>query len=124
MKTKQLEKEVAQLTDEGVAQLFTLQQGNRKVIGTVGELQFEVIQYRLEHEYGASCGFTAKNFHKACWMTSERLIKIDDFIKRKVGNIGYDKIKSSVFSSIRFSTQQKIESDYPKLLFIRILNSN
>jgi peptide chain release factor 3 len=41
--------------DEGVAQLFTLEMNNRKIIGTVGALQYEVIQYRLEHEYGAKC---------------------------------------------------------------------
>ena len=54
MKTKQLEKGLLQLTDEGVAQLFTQFGGNKKIIGCVGELQFEVIQYRLLHEYGAS----------------------------------------------------------------------
>ena len=47
MKSKQLDKGLRQLTDEGVAQLFVMQPGNRKIIGTVGELQFEVIQYRL-----------------------------------------------------------------------------
>jgi peptide chain release factor 3 len=46
--------------DEGVAQLFTLEMNNRKIIGTVGALQYEVIQYRLEHEYGAKC--TYENF--------------------------------------------------------------
>src|SRR5690606_24929508 len=50
MKAKQLEKGVDQLMDEGVAQLFTLEMNGRKVIGTVGALQYEVIQYRLEHE--------------------------------------------------------------------------
>ena len=40
-----------QLMDEGVAQLFTLELNGRKLIGTVGALQYEVIQYRLEHEY-------------------------------------------------------------------------
>ena len=49
MKSKQLEKGIQQLTDEGVAQLFIREAGNRKIVGTVGELQFEVIQYRLEH---------------------------------------------------------------------------
>ena len=117
MKTKQLEKGVAQLTDEGVAQLFTLQPGNRKVIGTVGELQFEVIQYRLEHEYGASCSFTAKNFHKACWMTSEDSSKIDDFIKRKVGNIGYDKDQNPVFLAPSVFLLNQAESDYPEIIF-------
>ena len=56
MKAKQLDKGVDQLMDEGVAQLFTLEMNNRKIIGTVGALQYEVIQYRLEHEYGASVG--------------------------------------------------------------------
>jgi len=46
-----------QLMDEGVAQLFTKEVGNRQIIGTVGALQFDVIQYRLKHEYGASCNF-------------------------------------------------------------------
>ena len=51
MKAKQLEKGIEQLTDEGVAQLFVQPQlGNRKIVGTVGDLQYEVIQYRLEHE--------------------------------------------------------------------------
>ena len=55
MKTKQLEKGINQLMDEGVAQLFVNQFNNRKIIGTVGQLQFEVIQYRLENEYNAKC---------------------------------------------------------------------
>ena len=55
MKAKQLAKGIDQLMDEGVAQLFTLEMNGRQVIGTVGALQYEVIQYRLEHEYGARC---------------------------------------------------------------------
>ena len=46
MKSKQLNKGIEQLMDEGVAQLFINQFNQRKVIGTVGQLQFEVIQYR------------------------------------------------------------------------------
>ena len=48
MKSKQLAKGIDQLMDEGVAQLFTMKTNNRKLIGTVGALQFEVIQYRLK----------------------------------------------------------------------------
>ena len=117
MKTKQLNKGVLQLTDEGVAQLFTLQPGNRKVIGTVGELQFEVIQYRLKHEYGASCSFTPKNFFKACWITSVDQEVIDDFVKRKVGNIGYDKEGNPVFLAQSTFLLTQAESDYPKIVF-------
>jgi len=56
MKQKQLDKGIRQLTEEGLAQLF-IQFGNRKIIGTVGELQFDVIKFRLEHEYNAQCDF-------------------------------------------------------------------
>jgi len=91
MKTKQLEKGLLQLTDEGVAQLFTQHNGNRKIIGCVGDLQFEVIQYRLLQEYGASVHFNALPFYKACWISSEEPAKLDDFIRFKSGNVVHDK---------------------------------
>ena len=117
LKTKQLEKGLRQLTDEGVAQLFIMQPGNRKIIGTVGELQFEVIQYRLEQEYGASCSFIARNFFKACWMTSEEPHTLEDFIKRKISNIAYDKDNNSVFLAPSVFLLNQAESDYPKITF-------
>lgn len=91
MKTKQLEKGLRQLTDEGVAQLFTQFGGNKKIIGCVGELQFEVIQYRLLHEYGASLTFNSVPFYKACWITSDDEKKMEEFIRFKSGNIAEDK---------------------------------
>ncbi|MBS1607579.1 MAG: peptide chain release factor 3, partial [Bacteroidetes bacterium] len=91
MKTKQLEKGLLQLTDEGVAQLFTQFGGNKKIIGCVGELQFEVIQYRLLHEYGASVQFNALPFYKACWITSNDQKKLLDFTRFKQANIAEDK---------------------------------
>lgn len=96
-KTKQLEKGVRQLTDEGVAQLFLQQPGNRKIIGTVGELQFDVIRFRLEHEYGASCDFFPLRFFKACWITSTDKKMMEDFIRVKGSQIGYDKDDHPVF---------------------------
>jgi peptide chain release factor 3 len=83
MKTKQLEKGINQLTDEGVAQLFTQFGGNKKIIGCVGELQFEVIQYRLLHEYGAACEFRTLPFYKACWLTAKDEKKLRDFLRFK-----------------------------------------
>ena len=71
MKSKQLYKGIDQLMDEGVAQLFTLELNGRKIIGTVGALQYEVIQYRLEHEYGAKCTYENFPVHKACWVQPE-----------------------------------------------------
>ena len=91
MKTKQLEKGLSQLTDEGVAQLFTQFGGNKKIIGCVGELQFEVIQYRLLNEYSASVQLNSMPFYKACWLTSEDPKKLRDFIRFKSSNIAEDK---------------------------------
>ena len=91
MKTKQLEKGLNQLTDEGVAQLFTQHNGNRKIIGCVGDLQFEVIQYRLLKEYGASVQFNSLPFYKACWLTAENKAKLDEFTRFKTGNTVVDK---------------------------------
>lgn len=91
MKTKQLEKGVRQLTDEGVAQLFTQFGGNKKIIGCVGELQFEVIQYRLLQEYGAACEFRTLPFYKACWLTSEEPVKLEEFLRFKQQNAAEDK---------------------------------
>ena len=88
MKTKQLEKGLLQLTDEGVAQLFTQFGGNKKIIGCVGELQFEVIQYRLLHEYGACVRIqNSLPFYKACWLTSNDPKKLEDFLRFKQANI-------------------------------------
>ena len=91
MKTKQLEKGLNQLTDEGVAQLFTQHGGNRKIIGCVGELQFEVIQYRLLQEYGASVQLNSLPYYKACWITCDDKKKMEDFIRFKTSNVVTDK---------------------------------
>jgi len=97
MKTKQLEKGIQQLTDEGVAQLFTQFGGNKKIIGCVGELQFEVIQYRLLQEYGAACEFRTLPFYKACWLTSGDKNKLHDFLRFKQQNAAEDKDGSPVY---------------------------
>lgn len=91
MKTKQLDKGLNQLTDEGVAQLFTQHNGNRKIIGCVGDLQFEVIQYRLLQEYGASVQFNSLPFYKACWLTAESRTTLEDFTRFKTANTVVDK---------------------------------
>ncbi len=97
MKTKQLEKGIEQLTDEGVAQLFVHNNGFKKVVGTVGELQFEVIQYRLEHEYGAKCRFQPIQMNKACWLTTSDKKQLDEFMRLKTDYIYFDKDHNPVY---------------------------
>ena len=97
MKFKQLAKGIDQLMDEGVAQLFTSSLNGRKIIGTVGALQFEVIQYRLEHEYGAKCRWEPISIHKACWIESDNEAQLADFKRRKHTNMAVDKHGRDVF---------------------------
>lgn len=97
MKSKQLQKGIDQLMDEGVAQLFTNQFNGRKIIGTVGQLQFEVIEYRLLHEYGAQCRWEPIQLYKACWIESEDKEQLADFKKRKYQYMAHDKQGRDVF---------------------------
>lgn len=119
MKSKQLEKGISQLTDEGVAQLFIQQPGNRKIVGTVGQLQFEVIQYRLHNEYGAQCRFSPKNYHLATWITTADEAQLQKFIATKTGNIAKDKDGNWVFLAETPFLLQMAEQDYPAITFHR-----
>lgn len=116
-KTKQLEKGVRQLTEEGVAQLFIQQPGNRKIIGTVGDLQFDVIQFRLANEYGAKCAFKTMKFKKARWVTCPDKEKLDHFIRRNAAEIAYDKEDNPVFLAASDWALNIALQNYPDIEF-------
>ena len=115
MKSKQLYKGLDQLMDEGVAQLFTLDMNGRKIIGTVGALQYEVIQYRLEHEYGAKCSYENINVHKACWVEAEdpKNEEFKEFKRVKQRYLAKDKQGQLVFLADSAFTIQMTQSKYP-----------
>lgn len=117
LKSKQLEKGVQQLTEEGVAQLFIQNMGNKKIIGTVGELQFEVIQYRLKHEYGASCNFHPMPVYKACWITYDDKAEFEQFVRYRSHQVAYDKEGNPVFLAESAWMLNTLIADYPKLHF-------
>ncbi|MCK5168231.1 MAG: peptide chain release factor 3, partial [Bacteroidales bacterium] len=117
MKYKQLAKGLDQLMDEGVAQLFTNKFNGRKIIGTVGQLQFDVIQCRLEHEYGAKCKYEAIQMHKACWIQSADKVQLEDFRKRKYNNIAIDKHGREVFMAESPYSLQMAQQKFDKINF-------
>lgn len=117
LKSKQLAKGLEQLMDEGVAQLFTKELNNRKIIGTVGALQFDVIQYRLKHEYGASCNYEPVNLHKACWVSSEDPQAIKDFVTRRKRDIAKDKDGQLVFLAESAWTLKLAQDNHPDVQF-------
>lgn len=119
LKSKQLFKGIDQLMDEGVAQLFTLGLNGRKVIGTVGALQYEVIQYRLEHEYGAKCTYENLNVHKACWVEpeDERSDEFKEFKRVKQRFLAQDKQDQLVFLADSLFSLQMTQQKYPSITF-------
>jgi peptide chain release factor 3 len=119
MKTKQLEKGINQLMDEGVAQLFINQFNNRKVIGTVGQLQFEVIQYRLENEYGAKCRWEPISLYKACWVEAMPgyEAELEAFKKRKHQYMARDREGRDVFLADSGYVLQMAQQDFEHIRF-------
>lgn len=117
MKAKQLNKGIDQLMDEGVAQLFTLESNGRKVIGTVGALQYEVIQYRLEHEYGAKCTYENYHAHKACWIESHDEAQLEEFSKLKFRYLARDKFDRLVFLADSSFSLNMTKEKFDKIKF-------
>lgn len=117
MKAKQFAKGVEQLMDEGVAQLFVNEFSGRKIIGTVGQLQFEVIQYRLEHEYNAKCRWEPLSLYKACWIESEDEAQLEDFKKRKFQYMAKDRDGRDVFLADSSYVLRMAEQDFEHIKF-------
>ncbi|CAN5388198.1 peptide chain release factor 3 [soil metagenome] len=117
LRTKQLNKGLEQLTDEGVAQLFTKKTDNRKVLGTVGALQFEVIQHRLKSEYSASCNFEHISLYKACWMSCKDQKKLQEFIFEKAHHMATDKEDRPVFLAESAWALQMAQEKNPDIKF-------
>ena len=117
MKAKQLNKGIDQLMDEGVAQVFTNQFNGRKIIGTVGQLQFEVIQYRLLHEYNAQCRWEPINLYKACWIESDDAEALANFKRRKSQFMAVDKEGRDVFMADSNYVLMMAQQDFPKIKF-------
>lgn len=117
MKAKQLNKGIEQLMDEGVAQLFVNQFNNRKIIGTVGQLQFEVIQYRLENEYNAKCRWEPISLYKACWIECNDEAELENFKKRKYQYMAKDRDGRDVFLADSSYVLQMAQNDFKKIKF-------
>ena len=112
LNVKKLNKGIEHLCEEGVAQLFTMMIGNRKLIGVVGLLQFEVIEYRLKHEYNATCRFTDVNFMKAVWISSDNKQNLESFIQTHKNQIATDTDENLVFlTETQWSLDREIKEN-------------
>ncbi|MFC1771316.1 peptide chain release factor 3 [Candidatus Margulisiibacteriota bacterium] len=112
LKSKQLQKGLEQLCEEGVSQTFTRMIDKQRILATVGELQFEVIRYRLANEYKAECRFENLKFHKACWLTSKDKNKLAAFIEKRKNQIATDKDENFVYlAETRWSLDREVREN-------------
>lgn len=116
-KQKQLQKGLNQLMDEGVAQMFTNSFNGRRIVGTVGQLQFEVIQYRLLHEYQASCRWEPISLYKACWLSCDDPAVLEEFKRRKMQYMAVDTQGRDVYLADSGYLLNMAKEEFPQITF-------
>jgi peptide chain release factor 3 len=97
LRMKALQKGLAQLCEEGATQLFKPLRNNELILGAVGQLQFEVVAFRLQDEYGVSCVFEPVNVYTARWVASCDARKLEEFRARAYENLALDHSGAPVY---------------------------
>jgi peptide chain release factor 3 len=90
LRMKALQKGLEQLCEEGATQLFRPLNSNDLILGVVGMLQFDVVAYRLQHEYGVECSFENVQVSTARWVSSENNKKLEEFRVKAHDNLALD----------------------------------
>ena len=117
LRMKALQKGLAQLSQEGATQLFKPFKNNDLILGAVGILQFDVVAYRLQHEYGVTCTFEAINVATARWIECEDEKMLDEFQIKNHANLAIDHGDALVYiAPSRVNLQLALER-YPDVVF-------
>jgi peptide chain release factor 3 len=90
LRMKALQKGLVELCEEGASQLFRPMNSNDLIVGAVGILQFDVVAFRLKHEYGVDCQFETVNVATARWVTCDDGRKLEEFKKKVEDNLALD----------------------------------
>ena len=90
LKMKQLQKGLQQLSEEGAVQLFMPLRNNDLILGAVGQLQFDVVMYRLKDEYKVDCVYEAISVATARWVECSDDKMLNDFRKKGYDNLAED----------------------------------
>ena len=90
LRMKALQKGLAQLCEEGATQLFKPVRNTDQILGAVGQLQFEVVAFRLQDEYGVQCTFEPISVHTARWVSSDDEHKLEEFQEKAHDNLARD----------------------------------
>ncbi len=90
LKTKQLQKGLQQLAEEGSTQVFMPLNNNDLIVGAVGNLQFEVVAYRLKDEYKVEAIYEPVNVYTAHWVECSDGKMLAEFKKKQADNLALD----------------------------------
>ncbi len=90
LKLKQLQKGLTQLSEEGSTQVFMPLRNNDLIVGAVGVLQFEVVEFRLKDEYKVDCIYEPVTVYVVRWIDSEDQAKLEEFRKKAHDNLAID----------------------------------
>ena len=90
LKAKQLQNGIRQLSEEGSTQVFFPFRNNDVIVGAVGQLQFDVVAYRLKEEYGVEAIYEQVNVHSARWTEAEDSKQLESFKNKTQDNLAVD----------------------------------
>ena len=97
LKAKALHKGLLQLAEEGAVQFFRSLLGGELIIGAIGSLQFDVVAYRLQHEYGVACRYGSTAINTVRWVSCEDKKKLAQFKDRHQSQLALDASHSLTF---------------------------
>jgi len=117
LRMKALQKGLTQLCEEGATQLFRPLRNNDLILGAVGQLQFEVVAFRLQDEYGVQCTFEAINVVTARWIECDDPRALEELRSRAHENLAVDHSGALVYlAPTRVNLQLAFER-FPKVRF-------
>jgi peptide chain release factor 3 len=117
LKLKQLQKGLAQLSEEGATQFFRPMMSNDLVLGAVGMLQFDVVAYRLKDEYGVEAGFEPVQVATARWVKGADPKKLEEFREKNAMNLALDAAGQLVYLAPTRVNLQLAQERWPDLEF-------
>lgn len=117
LKLKQLQKGLAQLSEEGATQFFRPLMSNDLILGAVGMLQFDVVAYRLKDEYGVDAIFEPVTVATARWVRGANAKKLEEFREKAATNLSIDAAGELVYLAPTRVNLQLTEERWPDLTF-------
>ena len=117
LRTKQLRAGLTQLGEEGAIQVFRPIAGSLLLLGAVGQLQFEVVAHRLEHEYGVKARIMGSNFNLARWVTSDDANELKKFMDANAHRVALDAVDAPTLLVDHSATLRAVEQQWPKIKF-------